>query len=330
LALIVSAAGLAAAQSSTGTDGTSAPSPAPTATQPATDDEVFVFDGNDAFNPGHTRFADAAHATLTTSNTLPDDLSGYDCVVLPTNSEEFSSGQKATFEDHLETGGTLFANAECDRYDRASIATMNDLLDYLHADTDLAVSTVDLGFHTSTAITDHPVTTGVDSYVYAATTEVLLSGDATGLVDTSSGGYMLGVEEIRDGAVIVSGDSNDLSDYSSDAYSDHGNGVLVNNACRGVPTVLDAQPVLADASGPNVTAPTLTANLTAEASGEPIVGQMIAFQTNGTTVCTAETDANGTAECADTVAHAQELATTATRPRSRVRRSTVPRATRRA
>lgn len=306
--VVFGTAGLAGAvaQTSTGTDPGGSPSPAPLGGTSA-ENSVFLFTGNSAFNEGYTMFANATNADLVVASSLPSSLAEHDCVILPTNSDTFSPGQVSTLEDYLDAGGNIVANAEYALFDSESVRVMNDLLDDLGADTDLEAANLDLDFHTSSTIGEHPVTAGVGTYRYAATSEVLPSGNATGLVDSHDGGYMLAIEPIANGTVVVSGDSNDLSDNSDDAYTDHDNGVFVRNLCGGVPTALDAEPAIADLNQTEIHAPWLTATLSLNATGDPIPGQTIEFTTGGEVVCKAQTDENGTASCTDPVGYVRVL-----------------------
>ena len=70
---------------------------------------ILVYTGGSPLNEGYTQFGAAVGDPVVESPVLPADLTPYDCVVLPVNSQLFDAGQKATFASYLASGGRLFA-----------------------------------------------------------------------------------------------------------------------------------------------------------------------------------------------------------------------------
>lgn len=222
-------------------------------TASASSGTVLVYTGNSPVNEGYSQFGTATGKTVDYQSTLPDDLSAYDCIVLPVNSAAFSDATKAAFANYLNAGGRVLAIAEWNAF-AGSINTMNDLASHVGADLQVVAAAIDLGFHTTTNIDPSPFTAGVSSIRYAATSEVQVQvgPDAHSLVrSTNTATTFIGVDKIGSGVFALFGDSNVLSDNSADGYTAHDNGVLAANLCDKASYVLDVEIDIKPGSDPN-------------------------------------------------------------------------------
>jgi len=193
---------------------------------------VLVYVGNHALDEGYTRFGAAARATVVTRAVLPANLSRYRCVVLPINRVRFRARQKAAFAAYLAAGGHILALAE-HRGFSAAVKTMNNLASSLGTGLRLTPAIAAPGFHTTHRISPSAFTRQVRAIRFAATSlvRVVVHGHARSLVRTSSGKTFIGVDRMRHGVFMLSGDSNVFSDNSDTGYSKQDNGVLVRNFC---------------------------------------------------------------------------------------------------
>lgn len=62
----------------------------------ATEGKVLVYDNQTALDPGFTSFGAATGHSVTTLESLPSGLGGYDCVLLNLNQVPFTNGQIAS------------------------------------------------------------------------------------------------------------------------------------------------------------------------------------------------------------------------------------------
>jgi len=110
---------------------------------------------------------------------------------------------------------------------------MNDLAVSLGSRLSVLPAEIDRGFHTTTNIDANPFTARVSSIRYARTSEVVVSGDARGMVRTIGGTTFIGSDEIGSGVFFLTGDSNWVSDFADtgSGYDLNDNGVLVDNMC---------------------------------------------------------------------------------------------------
>ena len=222
-------------------------------TASASSGSVLVYTGNGGLNEGYSKFSTATGKTLDVQAVLPDDLSSYDCVLLPVNSTTFSDATKTAFANYLNAGGRILAIAEWSAFS-GSINTMNDLATHVGADLQVVSSAIDLGFHTTTNIDPSPFTAGVNQIRYAATSEVQVQvgPNAHSLVrSANTATTFIGVDKIGSGVFALFGDSNVLSDNSADGYTAHDNGVLAANLCDKASYVKDVEIDIKPGSYPN-------------------------------------------------------------------------------
>jgi len=194
---------------------------------------VLVYAGNHAIDEGYTKFGKAARAKVVTRSVLPAALSRYRCVVLPVNQVRFTARQKATFAAYLARGGRILAIAEFQEFSAASVRTMNNLASSLGTGLRLTPANVARRFHTTRRILPSSFTRQVRAIRFAATSlvRVVVRGHARALVQTSRGKTFIGVNRMRHGVFMLSGDSNVFSDFSNTGYTKQDNGVLVRNFC---------------------------------------------------------------------------------------------------
>jgi len=199
--------------------------------------KILVYSGEGALNEGYVKFGAAAVKPVDTLGALPQDLSRYDCIVLPINGNNapaFSAATLTALNGYVNGGGRIIALAEWAPF-AGSIVAMNGLATALGADLAVVSASIDLGFNTTLNIDASPFTVGVNSIRYAATSEVAVTvgPDAHSLVRSIGGTTFIGVDRIGSGVFVLSGDSNVFSDNSANGYPNHDNGVLVRNICDG-------------------------------------------------------------------------------------------------
>ncbi|HUZ01943.1 MAG TPA: hypothetical protein VMU89_16470 [Thermomicrobiaceae bacterium] len=208
---------------------------------------ILVYIGDGGLNQGYTDFGNAVGLPVDTLSTLPADLSPYDCIVLPVNGSmngatAFSAGDRTALTSYTQGGGHVIAVGEwypgpggLSDY-AAADATMNDMATALGATMTLESENLDGPFAWTDQIDPSPLTAGVDSIAYGATDSVAVSGTAVSLVRTALDGDQPGTtfiaaQAIQAGTFVLVGDSNVFSDYASDGYTEHDNGVLARNVC---------------------------------------------------------------------------------------------------
>jgi hypothetical protein len=159
---------------------------------------------------------------------LPADLSDYRCIVLSINTS-FSAGDISAFSDYLDEGGRILALGENSGFAAAN-AAMTSLASSLGADVSIVPDGIDGGFNATTDIDSSPFTEGVSSLLYAATSQVAVSGEATSLVRTLTGSVtFIAAAPVGNGFFFLSGDGNWAWDNAG--YTTNDNGVLVSNIC---------------------------------------------------------------------------------------------------
>jgi hypothetical protein len=198
--------------------------------------DILVYSGNDGLNVGYTHFGSAVGLPVQTSTTLPADLSSYACIVLTLNRTAFSSEATAALSDYVHNGGHLLALADNAVFPSA-VTTMNGLSGALGASMSLTAQSIDPFANVTDQIDATPLTVGVSSVGYAATSAVTVSADGTArsLVRTRSGGMaprttFMAAQQIGAGTFVLSGDINVLGDGNS-FYADYDNGTLASNLC---------------------------------------------------------------------------------------------------
>ena len=195
--------------------------------------DVLVYTGDGGLDEGYTDFGAATGKTVVTQNTLPADLSVFDCIVLPVNANGFSDSTLTALDGYVNAGGRMIAVAEWNAFP-GGITTMNNLAAYVGADLLVVSDDIDLGFHTTANIHPSPFTAGVSSIRYAATSEVqvFVGPHAHSLVGTATTDTtFIGVDQIGSGAFFLFGDSNVLSDNNGNGYVTDDNGVFAANIC---------------------------------------------------------------------------------------------------
>ncbi|HEY7564100.1 MAG TPA: hypothetical protein VIA81_04175, partial [Acidimicrobiia bacterium] len=190
---------------------------------------------------GHTAFAAATGKTVVVSDSLPEELPEYDCVILPGN-VDLSEAQDELVS-YVANGGRLIAEANGEAF-LSAISAMNGLASALGSSMSVFPAGFDPGPIVTTAIDESPFTAGVTSVTYGYTSGVSV-GDGQGLVRIQSGEHptFIGAELIGEGLFVLSGDSNVFSDVSGDGYTAQDNGVLASNICDQVPLGAEGEEV---------------------------------------------------------------------------------------
>ncbi len=194
---------------------------------------ILIYTGNNTPDEGgYTEFALAAGKPLVTSPTLPPDLSGFDCVVLPINSTAFSAAQKTQFGSYVNGGGRLFALAENNVFPGA-IATMNDLSSSLGSGMQVVPDSIGNTYPTLTSNIDpHPFTAGVKTIHMVNASRVTLGAEGSSLVRTAEPTHtFIATQQLGRGEFLLSGDSNVFSDNNAGGYTSADTDVLVRNIC---------------------------------------------------------------------------------------------------
>ncbi|KAB7741879.1 hypothetical protein GA707_16835 [Nostocoides sp. F2B08] len=208
----------------------------------AEDEKILVYTGNNAYtDDGYTRFGQAVGLPVETNSTLPQDLSGYACIVLPLNRAPFSPEITDAFVAFVNEGGNLLAQGDSPPGFDAANTNMNQIAQAAGASMSLTNQRLDLPPQFTTLIDPSPLTDGVSSVGYATTTAVSLTvdGAAQSLVRMREGGdapgtTFIAAETVGSGTLVLLGDSNVLSDTLAWIfYADHDNDVLAKNLCLG-------------------------------------------------------------------------------------------------
>lgn len=162
-------------------------------------------------------------------------LTTFACIILPVNTSPFSSAERAALRDYVQAGGTLVAVGESPDFPGGN-ATMNALSAYLGAHVSIVAGSGPhdaAGFASTTDIASvPPYTTGVSSIGYGAAGRLDVTAPAQVLVRTPAGVPILAVESVGAGRLVMSSDSNMLSNHNNGAYTAHDNDKLSDNLCR--------------------------------------------------------------------------------------------------
>lgn len=196
--------------------------------------QILVFTGNGAINATFVKFGQATGRTLVSSSTLPSDLSGNFCVLLPANVTAFDAGQKAQLKSYVTGGGTIIAMAENQVFlgGPPAVETMNSLAAHVGVSMRAGTSAIDSDYHSTSYVGASEYTAGVSSIGYAYTNSI--SGAATTLVSTPNGTPFVGVQQVGAGRFVYSGDTNIFSDYIGLHYAADSNTRFVRNLCGDV------------------------------------------------------------------------------------------------
>ncbi len=202
----------------------------PAASQ-AAPERALIFTGQGPVATNFASFGDATGAQLDLLNTFPDDLSVYACVALPGQSQPFSTTQIAQLSAYLNDGGTVIAMTDNGAF-TATITTMNSLFASLGSGMVVDPAFVGALIQTTTMIDPSPLTDGVDSINYSSTSTLSIGGNAQSLVRVQSGTPFIGAEEIGQGLLVVSGDTNVFATMTFDPQANQGNRTLSSNLCQ--------------------------------------------------------------------------------------------------
>jgi hypothetical protein len=191
---------------------------------------IFVYNGNSSTDEGYTKFGTAAGRPVSSSATLPADLSPYACVVLPVNAAAFSAGQITTFSTYVNGGGTLIALGE-----NAGFAAANTNLTAVSTGLGAGMTVVgDTLSGPTTNIVASPLTAGMTSFGYTAAGHVTISAPGQPLIYNLGAGTqpaIVGTAVLGAGLFVLSGDSNAFSDNDIGSYTLNSNPILVANLC---------------------------------------------------------------------------------------------------
>lgn len=251
--LLTLAAGLAEARAAavsmrtpTGVPGLLTPAPPPVPARPPQPlaplagsgrDQVLVYTGNDSDpdnggNAEYTELGAATGRTVTTSATLPGDLSRNACVVLQLNSAPFDGAQQQTLARYMQGGGRVVAIGEYNTYDRPANFNLNALAASLGVTMALQDNTIDGDFHVTFSFGPSPYAADLSLLFYAATAGIDVGGSAQVIARTATGNVpFIAAQGYGDGAFVLVGDSNVLSDQSGGGYEYADNGALARSIC---------------------------------------------------------------------------------------------------
>jgi hypothetical protein len=198
---------------------------------------TLIYDGHTAGNAfdSDTSFSDWANATgqeASVQETLPSELESYRCVALLLN-ESIETTQAEQLQRYLNEGGTVVVIGEHEggQWSTADFA-LDEFLSFIHAGLSIDDNSTDEGPHVTFHIESSPLTSGVTDVGYNWASTVSVSGTASPLIENAEGsGTLVGSQTIGSGTLIVTGDSNMLSDNSEEHYANDGNGQFVRNIC---------------------------------------------------------------------------------------------------
>jgi hypothetical protein len=180
-------------------------------------------------------FGVATGKTIVNQDTLPSDLSPFDCVLLPANgylSPAFSGATLTALNAYVHAGGRIIAIGDNSNSFTDANAAMNGLATYVGADLHLVNVSIDFLEHVTTNIYPSAFTNGVSSLAYAYTSQVAVSvgPNAHALAGTAyTDTPFIGVDKVGSGIFFLLGD---LSVFvGSVGYTDHDNGILAENFC---------------------------------------------------------------------------------------------------
>ncbi len=197
---------------------------------------VLLYTGNESSpdNGGNATYSyleEATDRSVETASALPFNLSGNSCVLLQLNAEPFDGGQTTVLKSYIEGGGVVVGIGEYSGYDTEANVNLNNLASSLGAGLALQENALDSGFHQTTDFGDSPYASGLTSLSYAATAGIDVSGTAHTIARTGEGTPFIASQALGQGAFVLLGDSNVLSDFSDLGYFFDDNGVLAQNLC---------------------------------------------------------------------------------------------------
>lgn len=185
--------------------------------------------GNDGTNSSYTELEGATGREVQVATSMPPDLSGQACVLLQINQEAFSAEQTNTLQQYMSAGGVVVAIGEWYGY----VTTADDNLTALASSLGLSMAFEHTafggGYHTTAEFGSSPFATGLHTLEFAAATGVSTTPPAE--VIASEGEAFMASQAVGKGAFVMLGDSNVLSDESSNGFTEADNGVLARNLC---------------------------------------------------------------------------------------------------
>ena len=229
--------------------------------QASTVKPILVYTGNTPpythyFYQDYATFAEAAGRPPAILATWPDNLSAYECVLLPFSRNLFSDKQKADLAGYLRNGGRVLALGTNSGFPE-TIATLNDLATSLGTGLSLVPDDIDgmYGNQKTTSIDPSPLTTQVEEIYYLGTSQVAIAPGSTGqsLVRTYTGGHtFIAAAPIGDGFFLLSGTPTAFSDVYyegwvhtilgyEDVIGPFRNGHFAANLCGHAPALTVAQ-----------------------------------------------------------------------------------------
>jgi hypothetical protein len=164
--------------------------------------------------------------------TLPEDLSGYRCVMLLANAA-LGADESTRVGNYLRSGGTVLAVGE---HSGSSFsegnATLNAFATGVGAGLSLDDDSLDAGQFETTNIDTSPLTEGVVRLGYNWASGLSVTDPAVPLAETSDGLDTLAASQtIGAGTLVMSGDSNVFNDNNYGAYASDYNDRFAKNLC---------------------------------------------------------------------------------------------------
>ena len=161
-------------------------------------------------------FEAATGKTVHYEETLPADLSVYDCLILPTNVQGFSPATLDALNLYTNSGGRIIGAAEHNRAGglyQGSIDAMNSLAANLGSSLSVVGGYLDCGWNVTTNIHPSPFTEGVSTIGMGCTSSVTVAvgPSAHSLVGTpTSDVTFIGAETIGAGFLFLLGRTGSL------------------------------------------------------------------------------------------------------------------------
>lgn len=195
---------------------------------------MLVYDGNSrASYIDYTKFADAADKDAVESSTL-GDLHGYDCVLLNMN-QGFTSGDLDALAVYVLDGGRLIVVSDAAGFAGSTHNALNSVTEAVGSTIRIAGGSFDPGYRTTQNIGLSTLTLGTVDARYAYFAEIETGAAGHVLVRNEAGDRVVAAaQQVGTGFVVVSGDSNLLSNNDGGGYANNGNAQLAFNACNGL------------------------------------------------------------------------------------------------
>jgi hypothetical protein len=178
------------------------------------------------------------------------NLAGIELLWAVQPADVYSLAEISTMSNYLANGGRIAFMGEHGSYAPTENNNINAALTSLGANISIVNVVVDGGFRTASVgdgqILAHPLTTGVNSYQYAAFAPLTISGSAQALMigEDDPGTIMMAYQNIGPGSVFLITDQN-VWDNSGSLWPSHDNEVMFDNlvsAVTGAPPVTGAIP----------------------------------------------------------------------------------------